>query len=67
MQRFKKQSFVLTAHTCFKNVGVTRMYVVAGFRMLFDRGVNVFVGSGLVLGPRLCSKRNYKEPKVSIL
>ena len=55
MQRFQKQSFVLTVHTCFKNVGVTRMYVVAGFRMLFDRGVNVStgvsIGSGLVLGP----------------
>ena len=50
MQRFQKQSFVLTSHTCFKNVGVTRMYVVAGFCMLFDRGVNISIGSGLVLG-----------------
>ena len=51
MQGFQKDSFVLTVHTCFKNVGVTKMYVVAGFRMLLDRGVNVSIGSGLVLGP----------------
>ena len=32
----------LAAHTCFKNVGVTRMYIVAGFRMLFNCGIDNF-------------------------
>ena len=48
MQGFQKQSFVLTAHSCFKNVGITGMCIMAGFHMLFDRGVNIFIGSGLV-------------------
>jgi len=34
VQGFQKQSFALAAHTCFNNVGVIRMYIVAGFRML---------------------------------
>ena len=50
MLRLKKQSFVLAAYACFKNFGVTWMYVVADFCMMFNRGVDISVCSGLVFG-----------------
>ena len=51
MERFQKQSFVLAAYTCFKNFGVAWVYVVADFCMMFNRGVDIYICSGLVFGP----------------
>ena len=49
--RNPETAFVLATHTCVKNVGVNRMYIVAGFRMLFNCGIDISIGSGLVFGP----------------
>ena len=50
MQGFQKQSFVLAARTCFKNISVIGMYIVAGFQLCLTARSKISTGSGLVLG-----------------